>query len=176
MAKFPVEIQGVYHCVHASLRFTRKRSRGFCVKREAEVDGEYRVATRLHAVVLNAEGRTSGEKSSVLKATRSCVAEWLRSFEELGFEGILEDQRTGRPSGLSADEKAELADIIDSGPVAYGFLSGIWDSPMIAKVIVDEFSVIYKPRHLLRILDDLNFSEGFVRCLHIDSGDNLQNN
>jgi hypothetical protein len=28
-----------------------------------------------------------------------------------------------------------LADILDSGPVAYGFLSGVWTAPMVMRVI-----------------------------------------
>ena len=36
--------------------------------KEAERDGAYRVAKRLQAVVLNSEGRTSGELAGILKA------------------------------------------------------------------------------------------------------------
>jgi hypothetical protein len=36
------------------------------LKRDAEIDGEYRVATRFHAVILNAEGRTSGEIAAAM--------------------------------------------------------------------------------------------------------------
>jgi len=41
------------------------------LSKEAERDGVYRVAKRLQAVILNAEGRTSGELAAVLKAPRS---------------------------------------------------------------------------------------------------------
>src|SRR5713226_9473067 len=38
---------------------------------EAERDGAYRVAKRLQAVVLNSQGRTSGELAAILRAPRS---------------------------------------------------------------------------------------------------------
>ena len=39
------------------------------------------MAKRLHAVILNAEGRTSGELARILKAPRSRVSEWLSLSE-----------------------------------------------------------------------------------------------
>ena len=44
------------------------------LSKEAERDGAYRVAKRLQAVVLNSEGRTSGELAWILKAPRSKVS------------------------------------------------------------------------------------------------------
>ena len=44
------------------------------LSKEAEQDGAYRVAKRLQAVVLNSEGRTSGELAQILKAPRSKVS------------------------------------------------------------------------------------------------------
>jgi hypothetical protein len=40
------------------------------LSKDAERDGAYRVAKRLQAVVLNAEGRTRGELAAVRKALR----------------------------------------------------------------------------------------------------------
>ena len=128
------------------------------LKKEAETDGEYRVAKRLHATILNHGGKTSGEIADLLKAPRSRVSEWLACYESQGVEGLLEGHRPGRPAGLSAAQKEELAGIIDSGPVAYGFMSGVWNSIMVAKVIDDEFGIRYDPRHVRRILTDLDFS------------------
>jgi plasmid maintenance system antidote protein VapI len=45
------------------------------LSKEAEWDGAYRVAKRLQAIVLNSEGRTSGELAGILKAPRSRVTE-----------------------------------------------------------------------------------------------------
>lgn len=128
------------------------------LKKEAEQEGEYRVARRLHATLLNHEGKTSGEIAHVLKAPRSRVSEWLSRYESHGMDGLLEGHRTGRPSGLSPKQKEELAGIVDSGPVAYGFVSGVWNSIMITQVIREEFGVPYDPRHVRRILSDLDFS------------------
>jgi len=128
------------------------------LKREAEQEGAYRVAKRIHAVLLNNDGLSSGRISSLLKSPRSRVSEWLLNYERYGYEGLLEGYRSGRPSSLSEKERQMLSDIIDSGPVAYGFLSGVWTSPMITRVIEEEFGVKYHPGHVRKVLHRLGFS------------------
>jgi transposase len=128
------------------------------LRKEAECDGAYRVARRIHAVVLSNDGLTSGEIAETLRAPRSRASEWLRNCERHGYEGLLEGCRPGRPAELTDDERTALSDIIDSGPVSYGFLSGVWTSPMIARVIEEEFGVSYHPGHVRRLLHELGFS------------------
>ena len=128
------------------------------LKKEAEQAGEYRVAKRLHAVLLNSQENTSTEISNMLNSPRSCVCEWLKNYEQHGYDGLLEGQRCGRESELSEKQMIELGDIVDSGPIAYGYSSAIWSSIMIRDVIQAEFSIDYHPAHVRKILHKLNFS------------------
>jgi transposase len=128
------------------------------LSKEAERDGAYRVAKRLRAVVLNSQGRTSGELAAILQAPRSKVSQWLARFEVKGVQGLLEGHRSGRPRGLSRQQRERLSDILDSGPVAYGLDTGIWTSPMIAWIIEEEFGVDYHPGHVRKLLHELHFS------------------
>ena len=130
----------------------------FRLKKEAEQDGEYRVAKRLHAVLLNHHGKTSGEIAGLFNTPRSCVSQWLFNYESCGYEGLLEGHRSGRPRGLSSEQEISLSDIIESGPVAYGFLGGVWTAPMVARVIETEFGIVYHPGHVCRLLHQLDFS------------------
>lgn len=128
------------------------------LRKEAEHDGAYRVAKRIHSVLLNNDGRTSGEIADILDAPLSRVSQWLRDYEEHGYDGILEGYRSGRIAKLSEEQKITLGDIIDSGPVAYGFLSGVWNSPMITRVIEEEFKITYHPGHVRKLLCQMGFS------------------
>jgi len=127
-------------------------------QQEAEENGAYRVAKRIHAVLLNQEGWTSGEIAHLLHSPRSKVSEGLRNYTALGVEGLLEGYRSGRPPALTESQQAELSDLIESGPTADGFLSGVWTSPMIARVIEQEFHVTYHPGHVRKLLRKLGFS------------------
>jgi transposase len=128
------------------------------LRKEAEQDGEYRVAKRIHSIILCARGHTSGEISELLEAPRSKVSLWLSRYERENIEGLLEGHRSGRPSDLSVSDQTKLGDIIESGPVAYGFIGGVWTSPMITRVIEEEFGRRYHPGHVRKILHALHFS------------------
>lgn len=136
----------------------RKAQELSVLQREAERDGEYRVARRIHAVLLNHRRHTSGEIAQLLEAPRSKVSFWLGQYESYGWEALLEGHRSGRPQELTPAQLSQLDGVIDSGPIAYGFSSGVWTSPMIARVIEEEFAVHYHPGHVRKVLKRLGFS------------------
>ena len=113
---------------------------------------------RLQSVLLNDEGYTSGEIAHKVGASRQKVSMWLKTYSESGIEGLYEGSRPGRPSALSPDEIETLCGIIDSGPVAYGLDTGVWTSPLIRDVIVDEFRVKYHEGHVRKLLKEFGFS------------------
>jgi transposase len=137
---------------------SKTRTKLILLKKEAEQTGEYRVAKRIHAVLLNHQENTSGQIAVMLHAPRSKVSEWLKNYEQYGYESLLEGQRSGRPSELSAKQLIDLGDIIDSGPIAYGYTSAIWSSIMIRDIIQNEFSIDYHPGHIRKLLNKMNFS------------------
>jgi transposase len=124
----------------------------------ARHDGAYLVAQRLHAVRLSMEGYTAPQIGSVLGMHRSNVSLWLRRWQEEGLEGVLAEPRSGRPSRLGSEERRHLDELIDSGPIAYGFLSGVWTAPMVAQLIAEVFGVWYHPGHVRKLLRALGFS------------------
>ncbi len=67
----------------------------------------------------------------------TCERSGLANYEQNGGEGLQEGVHTGRPPALDCLDRRILADILDSGPVAYGFLSGVWTSPMISRLIAE---------------------------------------
>jgi transposase len=86
------------------------------------------------------------------------VSQWLKTYSEQGVEGLLEGFRCGRPSRLTDLEKILLCDIIDSGAIAYGYVSGLWTSIRVAEVVLEEFGVDYHPGHVRKLLQEFGFS------------------
>jgi len=128
------------------------------LRREAHADKAPRVALRIQGIMLSLERRSTVEIARLLKVHRSRVFAWITAWNEYREKGLLEGHRSGRPSRLSGEEKEQLEDIVDSGPVAYGFHTGVWTSPMIAQVIEDEFDVRYHPGHVRKLLKRMGFS------------------
>lgn len=145
------------------------------LKKEAEADGARRVAKRIHAITLNHDGLSSGEIAGLLDAPRSKVSQWLSDYEQFGLEALLEGQRPGRPGQLTKQQQVQLEDIIDSGPQAWGFLSGVWSAPMVGRIMTEEFGVRYSARHVQRLLHQWGFSVQRPRRLLLRANPREQN-
>jgi transposase len=128
------------------------------LRQESQTEKAPRVALRLQALLLSAEGHTPPQIASLLHVHRTRVHAWVCNWNEYGPEGIKEGHRCGRPCELTAKQLQHLHDIVESGPVAYGFNSGVWTSPVLADVIHEEFGVGYHPGHVRKLLHRLGCS------------------
>ena len=128
------------------------------LRQAAQTDKAPRVALRLQAIMLSVQQQTTGQIAQGLQVDRTRVHAWIGAWNEHGEEGLLEGHRSGRPAQLSARQWEQLADILDSGPVAHGLNTGVWTSPLIAQIIAEEFEVTYHPGHVRHLLKQLNFS------------------
>lgn len=128
------------------------------LRREALKDSQYRVAIRLHAIILSIEKKTSGDIANVLKVNRTNVPVWIHDWNTYGTEGLLEGHRSGRQSKLTDEDKDNLSDILESGPVAYGLNTGVWSSKIITQIIEEEFGIGYHPGHVRKLLKEIGFS------------------
>ena len=128
------------------------------LRKRAHADKAPRVALRIQGIILSLEKHSVADIGNLLKIHRSSVHSWITAWNAHGEEGLLEGHRSGRPPKLTANALLRLDDIVDSGPVTYGLETGVWTSPIIARVIEEEFGVIYHPGHVRKILKQLGFS------------------
>jgi transposase len=128
------------------------------LRQAAQTDKAPRVASRLQAIMLSVQRQTTGQIAQALQVDRTRVHAWIAAWNEHGSAGLLEGHRSGRPARLNSTQREHLADILDSGPVAYGLNTGVWTSPLIAQIIQGEFAVSYHPGHVRHLLKQLNFS------------------
>jgi len=128
------------------------------LRQEALKDQEPRVAQRFHGIALSIEGHTTSQIAQVLKVHRSSVPLWIEQWNVQQERGLLEGHRSGRPTGLDETQREQLQDILDSGPVAYGLETGVWTSPVISRVIAEEFDLHYHPGHVRKLLKQLGYS------------------
>ena len=128
------------------------------LRREALADKEPRVVLRIQGILMSLEGHTAGDIARTLKVHRSTVPLWIDHWNHYGEEGLWEGQRSGRPAELDPRQREQLADILDSGPVAYGLETGIWTSALVAHVIREEFGRSYHPGHVRKLLRQLGYS------------------
>lgn len=137
-------------------RQARKRLRTMCDQAKSKGDfGEWR---RCKAVLDFIEGKTVAVIAKDLDTGRSSVYVWLDRYEAEGTEGLKTFVPPGAAPRLDAEQEAELVAIIEAGPVAAGYHTGVWTGPMIGDLIEKHFGVRYHNHHIPRLLHRLGFS------------------
>jgi transposase len=89
--------------------------------------------------------------------TRGSVNRWLQWYEALGIEGLRTIPPGAEPR-LTEAQRAELTAVVEAGPQAAGYQSGVWTGPMIGDLIEQRFGVRYHNHHIPRLLHQLGFS------------------
>ena len=126
--------------------------------REAEHKKDLATWRRAKAVLGYVGGKKVVTLSEELGITRGAINRWLRWFEASGADGL----RTGKPTGpsprLTPAQYTELTALIEAGPQAAGFATGMWTGPMIGDLIRRRFGVSYHNHYIPPLLHRLGFS------------------
>jgi transposase len=77
-------------------------------------DGD--AARRMLALALVLDGRSRGEAAKLCGMERQTLRDWVHRYEAEGLAGLFDRPRPGRPAGLTAEQEAELARIVEAGP------------------------------------------------------------
>src|SRR5256712_1283456 len=110
------------------------------------------------AILAVMDGQSLAQVALVLRVHEKTVAAWVCAFCCYGLRGAPPQKPTGRPPKLPPTQQAELATLIDEGPVKAGFSGACWRSPMIQQVICDRFGVFYNVFYIAQLLKNLGFS------------------
>ena len=115
------------------------------------------------------------EIAKYFNVSERIIYNWISKFIVERFTWIFgfHYRGRGRKSKLSKIQKEILYDIIVAGPEKYGFDCGVWNSPMIAAVVLSEFKVTYNPRYLCRLLKKigLSFQKGAFEAERTDDNE-----
>jgi transposase len=129
-------------------RFIRQRGK------ENKLD-EWR---RGRAVLGYIEGRRVVDLAVELCVTRGSVNRWLQWYEALGVEGLITAKPPGAAPKLTDEQREELVALVEAGPLAAGYQSGVWTGPMIGDLIERRFGVRYHRHNVPRLLHELRLS------------------
>jgi transposase len=124
----------------------------------AEKRGDLDCWRRGRAVLGYIEERRVVELAAEAGVTRGSVNRWLQWYEVHGLEGLVTMIPPGPAPKLTEQRRAELTSIVEAGPQAAGYQSGVWTGPMIGDLIEHRFGVRYHNHHIPRLLHQLGFS------------------
>lgn len=134
----------------------RKKLRGF-IRLKAK-EGNLDEWRRGRAILGYIEGRRVLELAAELDVTRGSVNRWLQWYEALGIAGLVTRTAPGSSSKLTDEQRVELTALVEAGPLAAGYPSGVWTGPMVGDLIEQRFGVQYHKHTVPRLLHELDFS------------------
>jgi len=110
------------------------------------------------AVLRYIEGEQVKVIAGDLDVSRGSVNRWLQWYEAEGVPGLVTAKAPGATPKLDSAQRQRLIELIEAGPMAAGYHSGVWTGPMIGDLIEKQFNVHYHKHTVPRLLHDLGFS------------------
>jgi putative transposase len=102
-----------------------------------------REQVRLAAAEWIEEGASDREVAARLRVTRMSANRWRRALAAGGRPALVSKGPGGARCRLSPAQLAELAELLDAGPAAWGWEDQCWTLPRIAEVVHQRFGVDY---------------------------------
>ena len=126
--------------------------------REREEAGDLDEWRRGKAILGYIDGIRVIALAAQLDVTRGSVNRWLQWYEAQGIDGLRTAVSPGPTPKLNAAQRAELTAMVEAGPLAAGYASGVWTGPMVGDLVERRFGVRYHKHNIPRLLHELGFS------------------
>ncbi len=127
---------------------------------------DIRQCRRLLALAAVAEGRSRAEAAALGGMDRQTLPDWVHRFNAEGMDGLLDRKLGGRPSKLTAEQKVELAAIVEAGPDIEETSLVRWRRVDLKAVNEEHSGVVYSERSVSRLLHELGFAHISARPYH----------
>ena len=98
----------------AALEIRKDRSPAV-LRREAKGASDARVARRILAIANALDGMSREDAARSAGMDRQTLRDWVLRYNEHGLDGLSDRSGDGRPPRLTADEQAELLEIVLAG-------------------------------------------------------------
>jgi len=118
---------------------------------------ESRYDHRLHGVLLVAHGLTCPEVAKLLGDAPRSVEYWVRGLEELGWAGLREGERPGRPGRLNEKQLRGITAVLRQMPREVGLGGNLWDGKTLAAWIANQYGIELGVRQCQRLFRQLGF-------------------
>lgn len=115
-------------------------------------------ARRRRAAEYFQAGKSPAETARLVGTSLSSAKRWKSAWREGGVEALAARPHPGPAPKLSSEQKQELVEILDAGPLEADFKTDLWTCARVAQVVRKKFRVSYHPDHLGRIMHDLGYS------------------
>jgi putative transposase len=111
-------------------------------------------ARRFAAIARFKRGESNSEIARNLGVRVQTVQRWMRFYRLNGMDG-LRYKKTGAPPKLPREKLARPPEMLEKGPLSFGFRTPVWNSKRITNLLWTRFRVRYSVDHVKRLLPTL---------------------
>jgi transposase len=129
----------------------------YVLQDEIQRSEQARYDHRLHAVLLVAKGLSCPAVADLLGDPERTIRYWVQRYVGDGLQGLIENERTGRPPRLEPKHIEKIGKVLRSSPEAVGLCGAIWDGRTLSAYIQKEFGIKLGVRQCQRLFGDLGF-------------------
>src|SRR5882757_9511441 len=121
---------------------------------------------RLLSLAAVRDGMDRGAAAKIGGMDRQTLRDWVHRFNASGPEGLIDNWTEGPKPRLSAEQRAQFAQIVEAGPDRE--VDGVvrWRRLDLKRVIAERFGVDFHPRYVGKLLKKLGFSHISARPRH----------
>jgi len=121
---------------------------------------------RLLSVAAVLDGMNRTEAARIGGMDRQTLRDWVHRFNARGPDGVLDSWSKGPEPRLSEEQRAEIAELVETGPdrAMHGVVR--WRRIDLQRVILERFGVAYHERTVGKLLRALGFSHVSARPRH----------
>jgi transposase len=138
------------------------------LRRAAGRSDDAAAARRMLALALVLDGRPRTEAAELCGMDRQTLRDWVHRYNELGLADLSDRVPPGAPARLSAEQQAEVAQLVREGPrfSQHGVVR--WRRIDLSRVIETRFGVRLAERSVGALLHRLGFRRLSARPRHPD--------
>jgi transposase len=129
----------------------------YVLQDEIQRSEQARYDHRLHAVLLVAKGLSCPAVAGLLGDPERTIRYWVQRYVNDGLQGLIENERSGRPPRLEPEHIAKIGKVLRSSPEAVGLRGAIWDGKTLSAYIHNEYGIKLGVRQCQRLFGDLGF-------------------
>lgn len=129
------------------------------MKKKSTPRKNWREERRMQAWKLHEQGWKQKDIAIALGVTEGAVSRWFKKAREQGVEALKHQPPPGAQPKLSAEQRAQLPNLLRRGAEAFGFRGQVWTTARVAQMIEQQFGVKYHPAHCSRLLRQLRYSQ-----------------
>ena len=125
------------------------------IKQEMERSDESRYDHRLHGLLLVVGGQGCNEVAQLFGEDTRTIQRWVKRFEEYGFDGLREGDRSGRPRSLNAVQYESLGRDLRRSPRDFGYARNLWNGKILGEHLKSYYGVTLGVRQCQRIFSQM---------------------